>query len=78
MMGTCAFLQPVAAAKFVKEGAYNRKASLPINLFGVVGVLIAAFIVKSLPLEMLKWLIVFVILFASTMMFRSALKEKQA
>jgi uncharacterized membrane protein YfcA len=78
MMGSCAFLQPVAAAKFVKEGAYNRKASLPINLFGVVGVLIAAFIVKSLPLEILKWLIVFVILFASIMMFRSALKGEKA
>jgi uncharacterized membrane protein YfcA len=78
MMGSCAFLQPVAAAKFVKEGAYNRRAALPINLFGVVGVLIAAFIVKELPLTTLKWLIVFVILFASAMMFISAFKEKEA
>ena len=77
MMGSCAFLQPVAAAKFVKEGAYNRRAALPINLFGVVGVLIAAFIVKELPLTTLKWLIVFVILFASAMMFISAFKEKE-
>lgn len=78
MMGSCAFLQPVAAVKFVKEGAYNRKASLPINLFGVIGVLIAAFIVKELPLNTLKWLVVFVILFASVMMFISAMKEKEA
>lgn len=77
MMGSCAFLQPVAAVKFVKEGAYNRKASLPINLFGVIGVLIAAFIVKELPLNTLKWLVVFVILFASVMMFISAMKEKE-
>lgn len=76
MMGSCAFLQPVAAAKFVKEGAYNRKASLSINLFGIVGVLIAAFVVKSLPLDILKWLIVFVILFTAAMMFRSASTEK--
>jgi uncharacterized membrane protein YfcA len=76
MMGSCAFLQPVAAVKFVKEGAYNRKAALPINLFGIIGVLIAAFIVKELPLNTLKWLIVFVILFASAVMFRSAMTEK--
>ncbi len=76
MMGSCAFLQPVGAAKFVKEGAYNRKASLPINLFGIIGVMIAAFIVKELPLNTLKWLIVFVILFAAAIMFRSAMTEK--
>lgn len=76
MMGSCAFLQPVGAAKFVKEGAYNRKASLPINLFGIIGVIIAAFIVKELPLNTLKWLIVFVILFAAAIMFRSAMTEK--
>lgn len=76
MMGSCAFLQPVAAVKFVKEGAYNRKAALPINLFGIIGVLIAAFIVKELPLNTLKWLVVFVILFAAAVMFRSAMTEK--
>jgi len=76
MMGSCAFLQPVAAVKFVKEGAYNRKAALPINLFGIIGVLIAAFIVKELPLNTLKWLVVFVILFAAVVMFRSAMTEK--
>jgi hypothetical protein len=32
MMGSCAFLMPVASAKFIKAGAYNRKASLGITL----------------------------------------------
>lgn len=78
MMGSCAYLLPVGSARFVKEGAYNRKASLPINLFGIVGVLIAAFIVKELPLTTLKWIVVFVIIFASMMMFNSAKKNKAA
>ena len=26
MMGSCAFLMPVASSKFILEGAYNRKA----------------------------------------------------
>jgi len=72
MMGSCAFLMPVASAKFVREGAYDRKASLAITLFGVVGVLIAAYLVKSLPLNILTWVVIVVIIYTALMMFRSA------
>ncbi len=78
MMGSCAFLMPVASAKFVKEGAYDRKASMAITIFGAVGVLIAAYIVKSLPLKILTWLVIVVILYTSVMMFRSATKKTDA
>ncbi|MGE5626782.1 MAG: sulfite exporter TauE/SafE family protein [Solirubrobacterales bacterium] len=77
MMGSCAFLMPVAAAKFVKEGAYDRKASMAITVFGVVGVLIAAYIVKELPLSILKWLVDVVIVYTAIMMFKSASKKKE-
>ncbi|MGE5629152.1 MAG: TSUP family transporter [Solirubrobacterales bacterium] len=75
MMGSCAFLEPVAAIKFVREGAYHRKVSMATNIFGVIGVLFAAYIVKELPLNMLKWVVVFVIISTSIMMFRSAMKK---
>ncbi len=78
MMGSCAFLMPVAAAKFVQEGAYDRKASMAITIFGVVGVLIAAYIVKTLPLKILTWLVICVIIYTSIAMFRSANKKKAA
>lgn len=74
MMGSCAFLMPAASVKFVKEGAYDRKASMAITVFGVVAVLIAAYIVKSLPLDILKWLVVVVIIYTSAMMFKSYAK----
>jgi len=77
MMGSCAFLEPTAAIKFVREGAYHRKVSLATNIFGVIGVLIAAYIVKELPLTTLKWVVVFVIIFTACMMFRSAIKNKE-
>lgn len=75
MMGSCAFLMPVASVKFIKEGAYNRKVSLAISVAGFVGVLIAAYIVKTLPLNILKWLVICVILYTSITMFRSAMKN---
>ena len=75
MMGSCAFLMPPASAKFIKEGAYNRKASLSMALPGIIAVLIAAFIVKSLPLDILRWVVIVVIVYTSYVMFRSATKK---
>ena len=74
MMGSCAFLMPVASVKFVREGAYNRKASLAIAVLGIVGVFIAAYIVKSLPLDILRWLVIGVIFYTSMTMFKAASK----
>lgn len=78
MMGSCAFLMPVASMKFVKEGAYNKKASLGIAVGGFVGVFIAAYIVKSLPLNILGWLVIAVIFYTSIVMFKSASKPADA
>lgn len=75
MMGSCAFLMPVASAKFVKEGAYDRRAAFGITLGGIVGVFIAAYLVKSLPLDVLKWLVIGVITYTSVTMFKSATQK---
>jgi uncharacterized membrane protein YfcA len=75
MMGSCAFLMPPASIRFIKEGAYNRKAAMAMAIPGIVAVLIAAFIVKSLPLETLKWLVIFVILYTSAVMLRAYKKS---
>ena len=72
MMGSCAFLMPPASAKFIKEGAYNRKASVAMAIPGAIAVLIAAFFVKSLPLDTLRWVVIVVIIYTSIVMFRSA------
>ncbi|KDR93867.1 Uncharacterized membrane protein YfcA [Peptoclostridium litorale DSM 5388] len=74
MMGSCAFLMPVASIKFVKEEAYDRRASMGITIGGVIGVLIAAYIVKTLPLEILRWLVIGVILYTSVTMLKAAKK----
>lgn len=78
MMGSCAFLMPVASMKFIREEAYNRKASIAITIFGAVGVFIAAYIVKSLPLYWLKWLVIVVVTYAAVTLLYSASKSKEA
>ena len=77
MMGSCAFLMPPASAKFIKEGAYNRKASVSMAIPGIIAVLIAAFLVKSLPLNTLRWVVIVVIIYTSVVMFKSTLNTRQ-
>lgn len=77
MMGSCATLMPVGSIKFIKEGAYPRKAALVLSLSAVVGVFIAAYLVKSLPLEVLTWLVICVILYTSISMLIAANKASK-
>jgi uncharacterized membrane protein YfcA len=72
MMGSCAFLMPTASARFIKAGAYNRKAAVSMAIPGAIAVLIAAFAVKSLPLDALRWVVMGVIIYTAVIMFRSA------
>ena len=71
MMGACALLQPVAAFRFIARAKFSFGASLSLTAGGVVGVLLAAYVVKSLPLYVLRWLVVAVVLYAAFAMLRS-------
>ncbi len=76
MMGSCAYLMPPASVKFIRAGAYNRKAAVGMAIPGIIAVLIAALIVKSLPLETLRWLVLVVIIYTSTIMLHAAFYKK--
>jgi uncharacterized membrane protein YfcA len=77
MMGSCAFLMPVGSSRFIKTGKYNLKAALGLTLGGIPGVLLAAFLVKSLPLGAVRILVVVVVVYTSAMLLRSASIEKR-
>jgi uncharacterized membrane protein YfcA len=68
MMGSCAFLMPPASATFIKKGAYDRKAAIAMAIPGMIAVPIAAFLVKSLPLDILRILVVVVVLYTAASM----------
>ncbi len=72
MMGACGFLMPVASTRFVRAGKLRLRAALGLTLGGLPAVLIAALVVKSLPLYALKWLVVVVVLITAIQMLRSA------
>ena len=77
MMGSCAFLMPVGSARFVREGGFHLRSALGLALGGIPAVLIAAFIIKSLDLYYVRWLVVIVVVYTAVMMLRSAMAEKK-
>ncbi|MGL6105131.1 TSUP family transporter [Romboutsia sp.] len=77
MMTSCAMLMPVASTKFIKEQAYAKKVSLCIAVFGSIGVLLAAYWVKSMPMELLKALVIVVIAYTSVTMLKAVYKANK-
>jgi uncharacterized membrane protein YfcA len=74
MMGSCAFLMPVASARFIQKQAYAFRPALGLAIGAVPAVLIAAFIVKNMDVTTMRWLVVVVVTIAAVMMLRSAAK----
>jgi uncharacterized membrane protein YfcA len=77
MMGSCAFLMPPASVKFIKAGAYNRKAALGMAVPSIAAVLIAAFIVKSLNLTTVTWIVIGVVIYTGIMMVITGFKKRR-
>ena len=78
MMGSCAFLMPVASARFIRERAFDPRAVVGMLLGGVPAVLVAAFIVKALPLSAVRWLVVVVVTYTAVTLLAAARRERSA
>lgn len=75
MMGSCAFLMPIGGMRFVRTRRYNASVALGFAIGGPPAVLIAGYVVKSMPLKWLSWLVACVVLYAAVMMLTSALRH---
>jgi uncharacterized membrane protein YfcA len=78
MMGSCAFLMPTASFQFIRKEKYDLRAAIGLAIGGIPAVLVAALIVKSLPLEYVRWLVVIVVIYTATTLLRSAATEASA
>lgn len=78
MMGSCAFLMPVASRSFVRQGAYEPRAALGLTLGGLPAVWIAANIVKNLELDTMRWLVLGVVLYTGVSLLLAARRPRRA
>jgi uncharacterized membrane protein YfcA len=78
MMGSCAFLMPIGSLRFIRERAYSARAALGLAIGGIPGVLVAAYVVKSLPLTAVRWLVIVVVVYTAITMLYSAFASRGA
>ncbi len=74
MMGACAFLMPVSAFSFIKGPRIDLSLVLGMAIGGIPAVLLAAFVIRSMPLEALRWGVVVVVLYAAVILLHGALR----
>jgi uncharacterized membrane protein YfcA len=78
MMGSCAFLMPVASVKFIKTARYSLRPAIGLAVAGIPAVLIAALFVGSLSLTEVRWLVIVVVLYTAFTMIRTGIVEAKA
>lgn len=76
MMGSCAFLMPISSLGFFRNGRYLPSAALGLAFGGVIGVMLAAWLVKSMPLDYLRWVVLLVVTVTAVSLLRAAWQEQ--
>ena len=76
MMGSGAFVVLTSSVTFTKTGNYHRSGAMWMAIFAIPAVFIAAYLVKSMPLNMLQWLVICVCSYTSFTLFRAAFKNR--
>ena len=65
-----------ASLRYISIGEIDLRIATGIALGGIPAVLVAAFIVKSMSLELLRWLVVCVVLYAALVMLKASSSSK--
>jgi uncharacterized membrane protein YfcA len=76
MMGSGAFVATIAGIRFVHAGRFHRRAALGLALGGIPGVVVAAWLVQSLPLGAMRWLVLVVVAYAAGTLLSAGLRAE--
>jgi uncharacterized membrane protein YfcA len=77
MMGSCAFIMPTSGIRFIGRGSYSPRAALGLALGGVPGVLLAAYVVRELRVDQLRWLVIGVATYSALALLHAAVKDRR-
>jgi uncharacterized membrane protein YfcA len=62
-----------ASVRHIAIGQIDLRIVLGLAIGGIPAVLVAAFVVKSMPLAILRWMVFVVVLYAAAILFRAAI-----
>jgi uncharacterized membrane protein YfcA len=77
MASACAFLMPATGFSFVKSDRIDLRVCLGLAIGGIPATIVAALIVKEMPIVWLRWGVVVVVLYASFLLLRGAMRNPQ-
>lgn len=63
--------------RHIRIGQIDLRIVLGLALGGIPAVMVAALVVKSMPLELLRWLVLIVVLYAAAVLLKSALSGRR-
>ena len=66
-----------ASIRHLQIGQIDLRIVLGLAIGGIPAVLVAAFLVKTMPLELLRWLVIVVVLYAAAVMLRAAIHGRR-
>jgi uncharacterized membrane protein YfcA len=77
MAGGASLMGAGASMKHISIGQVDLKIVLGLAIGGIPGVLVAAYIVKTMPIDTLRWLVFAVVLYAAAVMAHASLKGRR-
>ena len=66
-----------AGIRHIQMGQIDMRVVLSLAIGGIPAVLVAALIVKTMPVEMLRWLVFLVVVYAAQVMFRASFRGRR-
>ena len=78
MAGGGALTVAGAGSRHLAIGQIDLRIVVGMALAGIPAVLVAAFLVREMPLEMLRWLVILVVLYTALVMLRAAAAGRRA
>lgn len=72
MMGSGAFAALLGCLEFIKRRNQVNQPAIGLAIGGIPGVLVAALLITSLPIDLLRWLVIVVVVYAGVTMLRPA------
>jgi uncharacterized membrane protein YfcA len=73
MAGAAALMGATAGIRHINTGKLDLGVVIGLTIGGIPAVLVAAYIVVTMPLEILRWMVLAVVLYAAAIMFRAAM-----
>jgi uncharacterized membrane protein YfcA len=72
MAASASLILPAAAIRFYKSGRFDKRTATGLAIGGIPGVLVAVYVVKSLPLDVVRWVVVAVLLYTAATLWMSS------